>query len=161
MPDGGRITIETANAHLDDGYSRMHAEVTLGHYVILAVSDTGTGMPPDVIARAFEPFFTTKPLGKGKGLGLSQIFGYVKQERGHVKIYSEVGHGTTVKVYLPRHMGSPEAPSEPALIGSSLGGTPSEVVLVVEDDGQLRQVAAANLGELGYTVVTSATAGRR
>ncbi len=116
MPSGGRLTIETQNAHLDDRYAAEHTEVKPGQYVLVAVTDTGLGMPPDVIAKAFDPFFTTKEVGKGTGLGLSQVFGFTKQSGGHVKIYSEPGAGTTVKLYLPRFFGAkePKALPEPA-----------------------------------------------
>jgi len=98
MPEGGRLTIETANAHIDEAYAVNYAEVTPGQYICISVSDTGKGMDPETVARAFEPFYTTKPVGQGTGLGLSQVYGFVKQSGGHVKIYSEVGHGTTVKI---------------------------------------------------------------
>ena len=103
MPGGGKLTVETGNAHIDEAYASQHEELTPGQYVLLAVSDTGTGMSPETVSRAFEPFFTTKRVGEGSGLGLSMIYGFVKQSGGHVKIYSEPGHGTAVKIYLPRY----------------------------------------------------------
>ena len=138
MPEGGRLTIETANAHLDEAYCRENAEVEPGQFVLIAISDTGDGMKPDVAARAFDPFFTTKPIGKGTGLGLSQVHGFVKQSRGHIKIYSETGAGTTVKLYLPRlRDGAPEVKrTAPQPIKA---GDASEVILVVEDDPQMRR----------------------
>lgn len=155
MPDGGRLTIETANAHLDDAYAAGHDEVAAGQYVLVSVTDTGTGMPPEVVARAFDPFFTTKGVGKGTGLGLSQVFGFVKQSNGHVKIYSEPGEGTVIKIYLPRHYG-PEsgargyAVPDPADLPRARG---EEIVLVVEDEDRVRHMSVDALRELGYTVV--------
>ncbi len=102
MPNGGKLTIEGANIWVDEDYSRLNPELPTGQYVVICVSDTGGGMPPDVLNRAFEPFFTTKELGQGTGLGLSQVYGFVKQSGGHIKIYSELNQGTTVKIYLPR-----------------------------------------------------------
>ena len=153
MPDGGRVTIETANAHLDDRYVAAEIGVAAGQYVLIAVSDAGTGMPVDVVAKAFDPFFTTKPVGKGTGLGLSQVYGFAKQSGGHVKIYSEVGVGTTVKLYLPRLTGmlSVISPSEPADAGTA--GDGCELILVVEDDPGVRAVSVEALRELGYRVV--------
>ncbi len=153
MPDGGKLTIETANCHLDAAYAREHAELTDGQYAMLAVTDTGSGMPPEVLARAFDPFFTTKDVGKGTGLGLSQVFGFVKQSGGHVKIYSEPGSGTTVKFYLPRthEVGAEEkARIEQAALP---GGVSTEIILVVEDDDRVRVVSVAALRELGYSVI--------
>ena len=152
MPDGGRLTIATGNAAVDADYAR-EAEIPEGHYVMLAVSDTGTGMPPEVLAKAFEPFFTTKGVGKGTGLGLSQVFGFVRQSGGTVKIYSEVGHGTTIKIYLPRsHADEPQAAARrtPAL---ARGGDPTEIVMVVEDEERVRNFSTEALRELGYTVI--------
>jgi signal transduction histidine kinase len=151
MPDGGRLTIETANCHLDDAYSAAHSEVPAGQYVLVAVTDTGTGMPPEVAARAFDPFFTTKAVNKGTGLGLSQVFGFVKQSGGHVKIYTEVGEGTTIKIYLPRHFG-PDLEAE-AKVAVDLTRRPDELVLVVEDDERVRAGTVAMLRDLGYAVI--------
>lgn len=147
MPDGGTLTIETQNVLLDEDYAAQHVEVAPGDYVMLAVSDTGTGMPEEVISRAFEPFFTTKEEGQGTGLGLSQIFGWVKQSGGHIKIYSEVGHGTTIKLYLPRAE-SHEVQASAVAETSQLGG--DETVLVVEDNPNVRKTVVRQLHDLGY-----------
>jgi PAS domain S-box-containing protein len=152
MQDGGKLTIETANAHLDDGYTDQYPELKPGQYVVLCVTDTGTGMTPEVIARAFEPFYTTKPIGQGTGLGLSQVYGFVKQSGGHVRLYSEVGHGTTVKIYLPRMSGQRDEEQE-ANIAVPLRGGLHEVVLVVEDDNDVRLFTTESLRELGFTVL--------
>jgi PAS domain S-box-containing protein len=152
MPGGGRLTIETANAHLDEAYTRRYAEVAPGQYVAVSVSDTGNGMDAATVQRAFEPFFTTKPVGQGTGLGLSQVYGFVKQSRGHVKIYSEVGVGTTVKIYLPRLVGGEAESAKPLQQLAPEGGN-RETILVVEDDEDVRRAAAENLRELGYRVL--------
>jgi PAS domain S-box-containing protein len=152
MPQGGRLTIETVNAYIDEAYAAAHAEVRPGQYVAISLSDTGTGMDRETISRAFEPFFTTKPIGKGTGLGLSQVYGFVKQSGGHVKIYSELHEGTTVKIYLPRvertDYALPLAEST-----ELLKGAPGETILVVEDDESVRGYTVAALRELGYLVV--------
>ena len=148
MPDGGKLTLEVSNAHLDDAYALAHAEVTPGQYVMLAVTDTGTGMTPEVLGRVFEPFFTTKPEGKGTGLGLAQAYGFTKQSGGHIKIYSEVGHGTTIKLYLPRTRRQTDVMEKAA--PAAQGG--SERILVVEDDEGVRAAVADMLTELGYAV---------
>jgi PAS domain S-box-containing protein len=152
MRDGGRLTIETANTHIDALYSASHAEVVPGQYVSISVSDTGAGMDPATIAQAFEPFFTTKPVGKGTGLGLSQVYGFVKQSGGHVKIYSEPGQGSTVKIYLPRWTGEFEQ-SEAAAAGPVPEGGAEETILVVEDDDGVRTYSVETLRELGYRVL--------
>jgi len=153
MPNGGRVTIETANCHLDARYVNAHLGIPEGQYVMIAVTDTGTGMPPEVVAKAFDPFFTTKEVGKGTGLGLSQVYGFVKQSGGHVKIYSEPGEGTTIKVYLPRLVGARDVAPEEKLFGDLPLGERDEVVLVVEDEPAVRQFSVDALTELGYRVV--------
>jgi PAS domain S-box-containing protein len=150
MDGHGKLTIELGNAHLDDNYARTHAEVTPGQYIMLAVTDTGAGMAPDILEQVFEPFFSTKPEGKGTGLGLSMVYGFVKQSGGHVKIYSEPGQGTTVKLYLPRALQAEEA-GEPIDTGPVVGG--SETVLIAEDDDEVRATAVELLTELGYRVL--------
>ena len=155
MAGTGKLTIELGNAHLDDDYARTHDEVTAGQYVMLAVTDTGTGMARDVIEKAFDPFFSTKSEGKGSGLGLSMVYGFVKQSGGHVKIYSEIGEGTTIRLYLPRAMESEDV--EVAVdAGPITGGT--ETVLVVEDDGEVRATVVEMLSDLGYRVLKAVDA---
>lgn len=149
MPGGGRLTIEVANKVLDDEYARAHAEVTPGDYVMLAVSDTGQGMTPDVAARAFEPFFTTK--SDGSGLGLAMVFGFVKQSGGHIKLYTEPGEGTTVRMYLPRAIGVATAPQQPEAPLDIPHG--QATILVVEDEAQVREITVTILRELGYRVL--------
>ncbi len=155
MPGGGRLTVETANAHIDDNYARSRPEVMAGQYVLICVTDTGTGMSPETVERAFDPFFTTKPVGKGTGLGLSQVFGFAKQSGGHVAIYSEKGEGTTVKLYLPRFFGTD--PTEPVatIPGALPVGHSGEVILVVEDEARVRHYAVDALRELGYTAISA------
>ena len=152
MPQGGKLTIETANARLDEAFAARHTFMTAGPYVMLAVNDTGSGMPPEVIEHAFEPFFTTKEVGKGTGLGLSMVYGFVKQSGGHVIIYSEEGHGTTVKLYLPRAEPGDAAAVEEAAPGPAVeaGG---ETILVVEDDAAVREIAVSLLRDHGYHVL--------
>lgn len=150
MDGRGRLTIELGNAYLDDHYAQNAFDVEAGQYVMLAVSDTGCGMPPEVLARAFDPFFTTKPEGKGTGLGLSMVYGFVKQSGGHINIYSEQGAGTTVRIYLPRSMQAEDVLAEDTA-GEIAGGT--ETVLVVEDDDAVREVTVATLSDLGYNVL--------
>ena len=151
MPHGGRLTIETSNSHLDDAYAEINAEVEAGQYVLLAISDTGEGMSPEVMDRAFEPFFTTRPVGEGSGLGLSMVYGFVKQSGGHVKLYSE-GEGTTVKLYLPRTRRQPKAVAEKRVDDNKMPRG-KETILVVEDDDEVREFVVGTLGDLGYRVV--------
>lgn len=152
MPNGGRLTIETSNAHIDEAYVAAHSEVVPGQYVAIAVTDTGVGMDAKTVAQAFEPFFTTKAVGKGTGLGLSQVYGFVKQSGGHVKIYSEVGQGTTVKLYLPRIAGEGLTVEESGLLPSPEGAQ-EETILVLEDDEDVRAYSVDTLRELGYRVI--------
>ena len=152
MPDGGTVTLETANARLDEAYAAEHAEVAPGQYVLIAVTDTGAGMSRETVARVFEPFFTTKEVGKGTGLGLSMVYGFVKQSGGHVKIYSEEGHGTTVKIYLPRLISDAEE-DEDAPEAAPDAGSGQETILVVEDDDDVRTYTVECLRELGYRVL--------
>jgi signal transduction histidine kinase len=156
MPNGGKLTIETANVQLDEDYCRRHAEVTPGPYVQIAVTDTGTGMSRQVLERAFEPFFTTKVAGQGTGLGLSQVFGFVKQSGGHITIYSELGEGTTVKIYLPRLFA--EVREEVPVEREVPGAVPGERVLVVEDDEEVRVYIADLLRGLRYQVIEASDA---
>ena len=157
MPNGGKLTIEAANVFADSEYCRQNPELSPGQYVAICVSDTGSGMSAETRNHAFEPFFTTKELGQGTGLGLSQVYGFVKQSGGHVKIYSEVGHGTTVKIYLPRFVGSaPEMENEAA--GPAEEGGDSETILVTEDDVDLRSYLTDILRGLNYRVVSVANA---
>ena len=155
MPGGGKLTIETANCYLDQAYVRSISEpVEPGQFVMVAVADTGTGMDKTTRERAFDPFFTTKAVGKGTGLGLSQVYGFVRQSGGHINIYSEVGNGTTVKLYLPRYTGADMVAAEekPDLEDRPLG---TETILVVEDNEALRIYTTEILHELGYNVLAA------
>ena len=159
MPKGGNLTIETSNAFIDEKYAREYA-LKPGQYVLVAVTDNGIGMAGDVLGKAFDPFFTTKEVGKGTGLGLSQVYGFVRQSGGHVKIYSEVGVGTTVKIYIPRFVGDePGGPELPD--GTTYSGAASlqkEIILVVEDDERVRSISSESLRDLGYRVIEAASA---
>ncbi|MCS3896661.1 PAS domain S-box-containing protein [Bradyrhizobium japonicum USDA 38] len=151
MPNGGKLLLETHHVVLDEAYAQAHAEVQPGPYVMLAVSDTGTGMTADIQQKAFEPFFTTKEVGKGSGLGLSMVYGFVKQSGGHIKIYSEEGHGTTIKLYLPPGDGMTDAAAPVA--PQAEGG--AETIFVVEDDTLVRNFVTAQLQSLGYDTVAA------
>jgi PAS domain S-box-containing protein len=155
MVDGGKLTLETGNTYLDDNCARSQGEVRPGHYVMIAVSDNGSGIPAPIRDKVFEPFFTTKGPGKGTGLGLSMVYGFIKQTGGHINIYSEEGYGTTVKVYLPRAIGqAAEATDAPAM--EAVGGR--ETILVVEDDALVRKYVTAQLRNLGYRAIEAANA---
>jgi signal transduction histidine kinase len=162
MPKGGHLTIETANAYLDDAYTARFGDVEPGQYVLLCVTDTGTGIRTEILDRVFDPFFTTKPQSEGSGLGLAMVHGFVKQSGGHIRIYSEEGHGTTVKIYLPRSMGSEKVAAVPA--GKPPRPTPTpgarkdETILVVEDNDGVRDYAIRVLEQLGYCVLAASNA---
>jgi CheY-like chemotaxis protein len=152
MPEGGRITIETANRWLDDS-AASERDLSPGQYLSLCVTDTGTGMTPAVIARAFDPFFTTKPIGQGTGLGLSMVYGFVRQSGGQVRIYSEVGCGTTMCLYLPRHYGSSSEAIAGAAPAASAREPTGKTVLIVDDEPSVRMLVAEVLEELGYSSI--------
>lgn len=154
MPDGGELVIQTANVELDAAYAAANADVTAGPHVLIAVADTGSGMSAEVLSKVFEPFFTTKPDGLGTGLGLSQVYGFVKQTGGHVKLYSEPGIGTTAKIYFAKSSRSQSRPpvEEPKRPDDIPGARPGETILVVEDDEDVRRYTVSSLRELGYVV---------
>ena len=158
MSEGGKLTIETYNCHLDENYADQNVEVAAGQYVLVSVTDTGTGMPDEVIERAFDPFYTTKEVGKGTGLGLSQVHGFVRQSGGHIKIYSEDGLGSTIKLYLPRYLGKAQADDRPVpgIDTERPMARNGETILVVEDEAKVRQVSVDQLRDLGYTVLHAA-----
>ncbi len=167
MPNGGRLTIETQQAYLDQEYAEKYPEISPGHHVLVAVSDDGTGMSQELVEKVFQPFFTTKEQGKGTGLGLSMVYGFIKQSGGHITIYSEVGHGTSVKMYLPRKFAAGdvalEIAAEPKVAGAGRAQAPAESVappsvraqkiLVVEDQEAVRAVACGFLSDFGYDIV--------
>jgi PAS domain S-box-containing protein len=155
MPDGGRLTIETANAWLDESGARER-DMEPGQYVAVCVTDTGAGMPPDIVARAFDPFFTTKPIGKGTGLGLSMIYGFARQSGGQVRIYSELGVGTTVRIYLPRHRGEAETEVPRAMPAQTPRACAGETVLIIDDEPTIRMLVTELLEELGYAAIEAA-----
>ena len=155
MPDGGKLTIETANTSLD-GRAAREQDMAAGQYVMVCVTDTGTGMAPDVIERAFDPFYTTKPMGQGTGLGLSMTYGFAKQSGGQVRIYSEVGKGTTMRIFLPRHSGEEDAESRPAQLTEAPRAQAGETVLIVDDDEAVRMLVTEVLQELGYGAIEAA-----
>jgi CheY-like chemotaxis protein len=156
MPDGGKLTFETADVVLDENYAGMNADVRPGPYVMIAVSDNGSGIPAAIVDKVFEPFFTTKALGKGTGLGLSMVYGFVKQSEGHIKIYSEESHGTTIKMYLPRTAGQAQQPADAIAADPARGG--HETVLTVEDDALVRGYVVAQVRALGYRTLAATNA---
>jgi len=157
MPDGGKLTIETSNVILDDSYAGIHSEVTAGPYVLIAVTDSGHGIPAGILENVFEPFFTTKDVGKGSGLGLSMVYGFVKQSNGHIKIYSEESHGTTVRIYLPLATGLAQPITDDLASTSILEGG-DETILVVEDDDLVRTFVVGQIQSLGYRTLAAVNA---
>jgi signal transduction histidine kinase/CheY-like chemotaxis protein len=153
MPEGGKLTLETKNVVLDENYAAMNSEVNPGKYVLIAVSDSGMGIPASLLDKVFEPFFTTKDIGRGSGLGLSMVYGFVKQSNGHIRIYSEEGHGTTVKLYLPQAAGV--ADTLPAEAGISEIERGDESILIVEDDALVREYVVAQISRLGYDTLAA------
>jgi PAS domain S-box-containing protein len=161
MPEGGRLTIETGNAYLDEAYARSQGgEVRPGQYVMISITDTGSGMTPEIAAKVFDPFFTTKPIGQGTGLGLSMLYGFVKQSEGHVRVYSELGQGSTFRLYLPRQRGAADAAEEAAIIAgaASTQAVAGETVLVVDDEPTVRMLVTETLQDLGYAALEAAEA---
>jgi signal transduction histidine kinase len=156
MPNGGKLTLETGNVHLDEAYAETHRDVSPGAYAMVAVSDNGTGIPAAIRDKVFDPFFTTKEVGKGTGLGLSMVYGFVKQSGGHIKIYCEDGHGTCIRIYLPRAAGPDVETIDVAVVAPALGGT--EKILVVEDDAMVRNYVMTHLVGLGYRAIPAANA---
>jgi signal transduction histidine kinase len=156
MPNGGKLTLETKNVVLDENYARMNREIKPGNYVMIAVSDAGAGIPRSLLYKVFEPFFTTKDVGKGSGLGLSMVYGFVKQSNGHIKIYSEEGHGTTVKLYLPQATGVAAALVTETGIGRAEHG--DESILIVEDDALVREYVVTQISRFGYRALTASNA---
>jgi len=155
MPDGGELIIETSNIVLDDTYVSTNSDVTAGNYVLIAVTDSGHGIPADILGNVFEPFFTTKEVGKGSGLGLSMVYGFVKQSNGHIKIYSEGGHGTTVRIYLPQAEGVAQSAESETPLPPERG---RETILVVEDDSAVRALVVGQIKSLGYVALTAVDA---
>src|SRR5436309_6427661 len=159
MPNDGKLTLETRNVVLDENYPGMTSELKPGNYVMIAVSDTGEGIPGNLLDKVFEPFFTTKDVGKGSGLGLSMVYGFVKQSNGHIKIYSEEGHGTTVKLYLPQAAGiasiAAALAAEPGIAGFEHG---DKSILIVEDDALVREYVMTQIDSLGYMTLAASNA---
>jgi CheY-like chemotaxis protein len=156
MPNGGKLTLETRNVVLDENYAAMSNEVNPGNYIMIAVSDTGKGIPASLLEKVFEPFFTTKDIGKGSGLGLSMVYGFVKQSNGHIRIYSEEGHGTSVKLYLPQAAGVADTLPAEAVISELERG--DETILIVEDDALVREYVVAQISRLGYDTLAASNA---